>query len=61
LGGYGKDIEIKRGQRLPNDPEGHRVDVSSYDIKTKTVGLVDRRAAPMKGIGDDSSRSCARQ
>ena len=54
LGGFGKGIEIKRGQRLPNDPEGHWVDVRSHDVKSKTVGLVDRRAAPHEGIGDDS-------
>jgi hypothetical protein len=54
LGGFGKGIEVKRGQRLPNDPEGHWVDVRSHDVKSKTVGLVDRRAAPHERIGDNS-------
>jgi len=51
---FAEGIEIKRRQRLLYDPEGHRVDVRSHDVKSKTVGLVDRRAAPHEGVCDNS-------
>jgi hypothetical protein len=51
---FAEGIEIKRCQRLLYNPEGHRVDVRSHNVKSKTVGLVDRRAAPHEGIRDNS-------